>query len=77
VGIFALKIVGIGFGFLTNLLLALFLGISDYGAYTYIFSWLGLLTVLAGFGLNNVITREIAAYQTKSSWGLINGISVN
>lgn len=74
VGVFVLRLIATGLGFVTNVLLARFLGPSEYGVYAYIFAWLGLLTVLAMFGFGRLLVREIASYSTSQQWGLIHGL---
>ncbi len=73
-GTFALQIVSTALGFMTNLLMARFLGVKEYGIYTYIFAWVGILTVLSMSGLGNILIREIAAYKARKEWGLIHGL---
>jgi len=73
-GVFLLQALSTFLGFLTNVLLARFLGVAEYGVYTYVFAWVGILTVLAMFGFGSVLIREIAAYQTQKQWDLISGI---
>jgi O-antigen/teichoic acid export membrane protein len=73
-GVFILHAVSTGLGFITNVLLARFLGSVEYGVYTYVFAWVGLLTVLSMFGFGNVLIREIAAYQVQKQWELVCGI---
>jgi O-antigen/teichoic acid export membrane protein len=73
-GFFGLQVVSTGFGLVTNILLARFLGASDYGLYTYLFAWIGLLTVLSMFGMGNLLIREISAFQSKEEWGGLRGL---
>lgn len=73
-GVFILQIFATGLGFVTNVLLARFLGATEYGVYTYVFAWLGLLTVLSMFGFGFLLVREIASYLTRSDMGLVNGL---
>ena len=69
------------FGHLINLLaqiaLARWLGVSEYGEYSYVVSWTVLLTVLAGLGLNTATVRFIPSYSATSSWGLARGFLKN
>jgi O-antigen/teichoic acid export membrane protein len=73
-GFFVLQILSAGLGFLTNILLARFLGAAQYGVYTYIFAWVGAFTILAMSGFGSVLIRDIASYVTSESWGLVKGI---
>ncbi|MDH5612555.1 MAG: flippase [Gammaproteobacteria bacterium] len=73
-GTFGLQMVSTGFGLVTNILLARFLGTKEYGLYTYIFAWIGLLVTIAMFGMGNVLIREISAFHTKKEWGYLRGL---
>ena len=69
-----LRIFTTGVAFLVSLLLARLLGAGGYGAYTYAISWVGLLSVPAVLGLDQLLTRNIAAYQTQGAWCLMKGL---
>jgi len=73
-GTFALKIISTGLAFVISLLLARLLGAKGYGIYAYTMAWVNLLGVLATLGLDRLIVREIAVYQTQSEWGLMRGL---
>lgn len=73
-GSFALKISATGLSFVVSVLLARFLGAEGYGIYAYALAWANLLGVLATLGLDRLLTREVAAYQTRSEWGLMRGL---
>lgn len=71
---FGLRVTYMGFTFLTNIILARFLGATDFGVYTYTVSWAYLLGVFGTVGLDNLLVREVAVYQSKSDWGFLRGI---
>ncbi len=73
-GTFGLKIAGTGLSFITGILLARLLGASDFGIYTYAFAWTQLLILAGTLGLDKLILREVAIYQTKSDWGYLLGL---
>jgi O-antigen/teichoic acid export membrane protein len=73
-GTFTLKVVSTGLSLLTSLFLARLLGAAGYGAYAYAISWVGLLSVPALLGLDNLFIREIAAYKVRSEWDLMSGL---
>lgn len=50
-------------GYCVHLLLANLLGASDYGLYYYILSWIGMIVVLAAFGLPNAVVKYVGEYQ--------------
>ncbi len=73
-GTFGLKIAGTGLSFITGIFLARLLGASDFGIYTYAFAWTQLLILVGTLGLDKLIVREVAVYQTKSNWSLLRGL---
>ena len=73
-GAFGLRLVYTGLTFLTSILLARVLGTAGFGIYSYAIVWAYLLSVPATLGLDNFVVREMAVYNTKSSWGLMRGI---
>lgn len=71
---FALKIAATGLAFITSIILARTLGAEGYGTYTYALALVGLLGVPATLGLPQLVLRNVAAYQTRSEWGLMRGL---
>lgn len=67
-GVFVLRIIAQGLGLVTGVMLARLLGSVQYGAYTYAFSWLNVLTIPALLGMNTLVTREIATYRARQDW---------
>lgn len=74
VGIFVLKIISTGLGFVISLMLARLLGAKGLGIYAYAFAWVGLLGVPSVLGLDKLLVRNIAAYHTQSAWGMMRGL---
>ncbi len=73
-GVFGLKIVLSGSSFLLTILLARMLGARGFGAYSYTFALVVLLGVPAILGMDQLLVRNLAAYQVKSEWGLMRGL---
>jgi O-antigen/teichoic acid export membrane protein len=73
-GTFGLKVIGLGLIFVSSILLARLLGVVGYGIYSYAMALDSLLGVLAVFGLDSLLTRNIAAYRTQSAWGMMKGL---
>ena len=71
---FGLRVTYMGCTFLTSLILARFLGVTEFGIYTYTVSWAYLLGVFSTVGLDNLLVREVAIYKTNLAWGLLRGI---
>ncbi len=64
----ALRMGSLGLSFILNLVLANLLGAAQYGIYTYALSWLGLLGVIAIFGLDRLTLRETAILYSRADW---------
>jgi O-antigen/teichoic acid export membrane protein len=60
--------------FVTAVVLARWLGVAGFGAYSYAMGFVGLLSVIGGVGFGQLLVREIAAYQAGASWGRLAGI---
>ena len=71
---FGLRVIYMSCTFLTSLILARFLGATEFGIYTYTVSWSYLLGVFSTVGLDNLLVREVAVYRSNASWGLLRGI---
>jgi O-antigen/teichoic acid export membrane protein len=73
-GTFGLKIFFTCLLMIINIILARILDVTGYGAYTYTMAWIGLLSIPAQFGLDRLLVRNIATYQTQAAWGLMKGM---
>lgn len=73
-GSFGLKIASAGLSFVVGLLLARLLGTTGYGTYAYAMNWIGLLAVPGALGLDRLLVREVAAYETNAEWCLMRGL---
>lgn len=54
------KVVGILSGLLVGIFVARYLGPEQYGLMNYVFSFVAIFSVLATFGIDNIIIRELA-----------------
>lgn len=73
-GTFGIRVTNVLLAYVNNLLLAQFLGAEGYGTYAYAIAWVTLLQIPAMLGLTPLLTREIAVYQTQSTWNLASGL---
>jgi O-antigen/teichoic acid export membrane protein len=73
-GTFVLKIANKLLAFITTLILAKTLGVSGYGAYSYILSIVALLSIPSVMGMDRLLIRDVARYRTEGQWGLIRGL---
>ncbi len=74
IGMFMLKVSGMGFSFFIALVLARTLGATDYGVYSYAMAWMTLLATITLIGMDKLLIRHIAVYNTNSDWGLMRGL---
>lgn len=74
VGAFGLRLAYTGLTFILNIVLARALGTAGFGIYSYATVWAFLLSVPATLGFDNLVVREIAVYQSQSSWPLMRGL---
>jgi O-antigen/teichoic acid export membrane protein len=68
-GLLIIRIAYKGLNFLTAVLLARILHLTEYGEYTYVMSWAAVLAIPALLGIDRFGAREIAKYQIKENWG--------
>lgn len=74
IGVFVVKVAGAGILFSLHVLLARLLGVSQYGIYVYVITWLNILAILCLLGFHTSLVRFIAEYKAKQQWGLLRGI---
>jgi O-antigen/teichoic acid export membrane protein len=63
--LFAEKIVRMAIGFVVGVYVARQLGPSQYGLLNYAISFVGIFSVIAGMGLDQVVVRELVKYPEK------------
>jgi len=73
-GTAVLRILSLALGFLTNIVLARSLGVNEYGTFSYVLAWVGLLGAVGIFGLDRLLVREVAVYNARSDWGRLRGL---
>ncbi len=56
------------FSFITAVIFARLLGVSEFGAYTVAYSWAVLLAVFGKMGLDVYVTRELAVEFDQNNW---------
>jgi len=69
-----IKVLGGGFAFLFNILLARKLGADNSGIFFLCFSVVMIAVVIGRLGLDNVVLRDIAKYAINNKWGKLKGI---
>ena len=71
---FFIKVLGAGVGFLVHLATARSVGVAEYGTFALMLSWIGVLAVVAQFGLDNGVLHFLPTYVVREQWGLIRGL---
>lgn len=72
--IFINKIIHTGTSFVISVALARLLGVDRYGQYVFAVSWLVLLGVPAGLGVEGLLVRNVASYTAREAWALARGV---
>ena len=73
-GSLAVRIAGAGAAFGLHALLARLAGAEDYGAYSYVLTWLGVMAMVATLGLDVSLVKYVAAYRAQAAWPLLEGL---
>ncbi len=71
---FLVQTTGTALGYFGQILLARWMGVSDYGAFTYALTWAQVLAVLAAFGLDAGVVRFIPEYLVQQDGERLRGI---
>jgi O-antigen/teichoic acid export membrane protein len=71
---FVLQGLGAALTFAMQVLLGRWMGVSDYGTYSFTLAWAALVAVLAGVGLPITVLRFIPAFLSHGDYGRIRGI---
>ena len=68
-GMFVAKIAGAGLGFLSQVLLARFMGADQYGIYTYVWTCVLIIGLLSTLGFRKVLVRFVASFRAEEKLG--------
>jgi O-antigen/teichoic acid export membrane protein len=71
--IFAIRVVSAVFAYLSQILLARWMGGSDYGIYVYVWTWVLLLGSMMDFGISASAQKIIPEYRTRGEHALLRG----
>lgn len=69
-----IQTLGSGANYLTQVLLARWMGATEYGKYDYVITLSTILGFLAGLGLSSAILRFISEYTVKQDWARLRGV---
>jgi O-antigen/teichoic acid export membrane protein len=71
--IFIIRVVSAVFAYLSQILLARWMGSSDYGVYVYVWTWVLLLGSMMDFGISASAQKIIPEYRTSGEQALLRG----
>src|SRR3954453_1888100 len=71
--IFIIRVVSAGLAYLSQILLARWMGGSDYGVYVYVWTWVLLLGSMMDFGISASAQKIITEYRTRGEHALLRG----
>jgi O-antigen/teichoic acid export membrane protein len=71
--IFAIRVVSAGLAYLSQILLARWMGGSGYGIYVYVWTWVLLLGSMMDFGISASAQKIIPEYRTSGNRALLRG----
>ena len=71
--IFIIRVLSAGLAYLSQILLARWMGGSDYGIYVYVWTWVLLLGSMMDFGISASAQKIIPEYRTSGDHALLRG----
>ncbi|BAM87197.1 putative polysaccharide export protein, PST family [Bradyrhizobium oligotrophicum S58] len=71
--IFLIRVLSAGLAYLSQILLARWMGGSDYGTYVYVWTWVLLLGSMLDFGIASSAQKIIPDYRTSGEQALLRG----
>ena len=71
--IFVIRVLSAGLAYVSQILLARWMGGSDYGIYVYVWTWVLLLGSMMDFGISASAQKIIPEYRTDGEHALLRG----
>src|ERR1700677_768510 len=71
--IFIIRVISAALAYLSQILLARWMGGSDYGVYVYVWTWVLLLGSIMDFGTSSSAQKIIPEYRTRGELALLRG----
>ncbi len=72
--IFLIQGIGMGLSYFSQILFVRWMGLREFGNYTYALTWSQTLVVIAMFGLDSGMVRFIPEYIARQDWGNLKGL---
>ena len=73
-GSLVVRLAGAGAAFGLHAMLARLAGAEQYGTYSYVLAWIGVLVLISTLGLDVALVKYSAAYQAQAQWAHLKGI---
>lgn len=73
-GTVGLRLFSVAATFLASVLLARFLGVEDFGFYSFVYALVTLVALPCQVGIPVLLVRETAKFESLASWGKIKGL---
>src|SRR4051795_11185659 len=71
--IFIIRVISAGLAYFSQVLLARWMGTSDYGIYVYVWTWVLLLGSMMDFGISASAQKIIPEYRARGEHALLRG----
>src|SRR5262249_27693293 len=71
--IFIIRVLSAALAYLSQILLARWMGGSDYGVYVYVWTWVLLLGSMMDFGISSTAQKIIPEYRSRGEQALLRG----
>ncbi|WOH85489.1 oligosaccharide flippase family protein [Bradyrhizobium sp. BEA-2-5] len=71
--IFVIRVISAGLAYVSQVLLARWMGTSDYGVYVYVWTWVLLLGSMMDFGISASAQKIIPEYRTRGDLAALRG----
>lgn len=71
--IFLIRVISAGLAYFSQVLLARWMGTSDYGVYVYVWTWVLLLGSMMDFGISASAQKIIPEYRSRGEHALLRG----
>src|SRR6202045_3411747 len=68
--IFIIRVISAALAYISQILLARWMGVSDYGVYVYVWTWVLLLGSMMDFGISASARKIIPEYRARSEHAL-------
>ncbi len=71
---FSIRILGAALAFILQVSLARMLGVYEYGTYSFVISWISIITLFSTLGFDSSLTRYLPEYIQSKQWSKFHGI---